>query len=183
MQKTLSGLLLATLLAGCASSSNNPPQTQQVDLKQYQGTWYELARLPMFFQRNCAQSEAHYTPLGDGTISVVNRCLTDKGEWQQVEGQAVPEIPGQSDKLKVTFNTKVSWIPGVATGDYWILYVDRDYQTAVVGTPNYKNLWLLSRTPRVDVHTRQNLMNIATMRGYDTLRLIWRTPDERIRQP
>ncbi|NER60203.1 lipocalin, partial [Pseudomonas sp. MAFF212428] len=43
---------LALALAGCSSSSDRqPPTTMQVDLQRYQGTWYEQARLPMFFQR------------------------------------------------------------------------------------------------------------------------------------
>lgn len=55
-------LLAALLLAGCASHGEAPPPrtVAAVDLERYQGTWYELARLPMFFQRGCAQSEAHY---------------------------------------------------------------------------------------------------------------------------
>ncbi len=41
-------------LMGCVGSNDDhrsPPTTEQVDLQRYQGTWYELARLPMFFQR------------------------------------------------------------------------------------------------------------------------------------
>jgi len=68
-------------LAGCANSGTGsipkpPPQTMQVDLQRYQGTWYELARLPMFFQRNCVQSEAHYGLRDDGRIDVTNRSPT-----------------------------------------------------------------------------------------------------------
>ena len=46
----LLGLCLAILLGGCASTSTDPlaPKTAgNVDLKRYQGKWYELARLPM----------------------------------------------------------------------------------------------------------------------------------------
>ena len=78
-------------LAGCANSGTGsipkpPPQTMQVDLQRYQGTWYELARLPMFFQRNCVQSEAHYSLQTDGTMAVRNRCQTLQGEWQEANG-------------------------------------------------------------------------------------------------
>lgn len=67
--RTLAGLCAALLLSACVASGEAlaPPQTvDQVDLSRYQGTWYELARLPMFFQRNCAQAEAHYALQGDG---------------------------------------------------------------------------------------------------------------------
>ncbi len=87
--RVLAGLLAVAVLAGCANSGTGvvPPKTvDKVDLQRYQGTWYELARLPMFFQRNCAQSEARYALQDDGSLSVSNRCRTLEGEWQEVEG-------------------------------------------------------------------------------------------------
>lgn len=43
---------------GMAHTANAQPTTPQtvarVDLDRYMGTWYEIARLPMFFQRHCA---------------------------------------------------------------------------------------------------------------------------------
>ena len=35
---------------------------QSVDLNRYAGKWYEIARLPMFFQRNCASDVTALTP-------------------------------------------------------------------------------------------------------------------------
>lgn len=50
MMRALFCTLALTLLAGCAGSSAEAPPASagQVDLQRYQGTWYELARLPMF---------------------------------------------------------------------------------------------------------------------------------------
>ena len=62
----LLGLCLVMLLGGCATSAHDPlaPKTAgNVDLKRYQGKWYELARLPMRYQTGCEQSEAHYNPV------------------------------------------------------------------------------------------------------------------------
>src|SRR5699024_7657741 len=35
-------------------SASVPTTVDSVDLKKYAGTWYEIGRLPMYFQRNCA---------------------------------------------------------------------------------------------------------------------------------
>ncbi|WP_177339324.1 lipocalin family protein, partial [Pseudomonas sp. NBRC 111135] len=69
MRRSLIWLACLAALSGCAGSSPQPPQTVQVDLKRYEGTWYELARKPMFFQRHCAQSEAHYQLQPDSSIA------------------------------------------------------------------------------------------------------------------
>ena len=58
-----------------------------------------------------------------------------------------------------------------------MLYHDPDYRVAVVGHPNREYLWLLSRTPTVSERTRNQLLEVARQRGYDTRELIWRQPD------
>ncbi|MGP0171851.1 lipocalin family protein [Pseudomonas sp. NCHU5208] len=175
----IAGAMLA--LVGCANSGTGPaavepPETVQVDLQRYQGTWYELARLPMFFQRNCVQSEAHYDLREDGRIDVTNRCRDADGEWIEAKGTAEPQVPGRTDKLWVRFDNWVSKILPIK-GDYWVLYHDDDYRVALVGHPERKYLWLLSRTPEVDQATRDKLLSVAREQGYDTSELIWRKAD------
>ncbi|VXB04339.1 lipocalin family protein [Pseudomonas sp. 8O] len=176
-------LIASTILAlaGCANSgtgsiSKPPPQTMQVDLQRYQGTWYELARLPMFFQRNCVQSQAHYGLRDDGRIDVTNRCRDKDGEWIEAKGVAEPQVEGQTDKLWVRFDNWASKLLPIK-GDYWVIYHDEDYRVALVGHPEHKYLWLLSRTPDVDQETRDKLLSVAREQGYVTSDLIWRQAD------
>ncbi|MBM7061104.1 lipocalin family protein [Pseudomonas sp. UL073] len=182
--RILLGLCAALVLAGCANSGTGrvPPETvEKVDLQRYQGTWYELARLPMYFQRDCAQSEAHYRLQEDGSVGVLNRCRTAEGQWQEASGRAEPQIKGQTSKLWVRFDNWFSELaPALSKGDYWVLYLDHDYRTALVGTPDHDYLWLLSRSAEVTQATRDKLLQEARQRGYDTTKLIWRTPDAKI---
>jgi apolipoprotein D and lipocalin family protein len=177
-------VVMASFLAiGFAHSAENlePNTAGNVDLKQYQGTWYEIARLPMFFQRNCAQSEAVYALKNDGNVGVTNRCRTLEGEWNKATGTASPQVPGKTDKLWVVFDNWFSrLLPWVAKGDYWILNVSDGYQTAVVGNPDRKYLWLLSRTPTVSNSVRSQMLSQAQQQGYDTTKLIWRADDSAI---
>ena len=103
----LMGVCLALLLGGCAGSVHDPlaPKTAgNVDLKRYQGKWFELARLPMRYQTGCEQSEAHYNLKPDGTFGVLNRCRTIGDEWLRAEGHASIQEPGHTDKLWVEFD-------------------------------------------------------------------------------
>lgn len=179
--RVLAALAAAAMLVGCANSGTGvvPPKTvEKVDLQRYQGTWYEQARLPMFFQRNCAQSEALYELQDGGAIGVTNRCLTLGGDLQQVQGQAVPQVAGETSKLWVQFDNWASkLLPGLAKGEYWVLYLDDDYQAALVGHPNREYLWLLTRDQQLSAATRTLLLEEARSRGYDTGSLIWRRTD------
>ncbi|MFK8330614.1 lipocalin family protein [Pseudomonas sp. BJa5] len=178
----LLALCAGLILGGCANSGTGPvpPKTvEKVDLKRYQGKWFELARLPMYFQRDCAQSEAHYNVKPDGSLGVLNRCLTREGEWQEVSGSATPQVPGKTDKLWVEFDTWFSKVlPGGIKGDYWVLYIGDGYQTALVGNPDRKYLWILSRKPTIPALERESLLAKARQQGYDTTRLIWRVADK-----
>jgi apolipoprotein D and lipocalin family protein len=51
-------------------------------------------------------------------------------------------------------------------GNYWILDLDPDYRGAMVGTPDRRYLWILSRTPRMDELTYELLVNKALELGF-----------------
>jgi len=142
-----------------------------VDLKRYAGLWHEQARLPNRFQKKCTGPvSAEYTPLEDGTVEVRNRCVLGDGSFDEAVGSArsVP-VAGQpgAGRLEVRFAPAwLDWLP-LVWGDYWILKLDRDYQVALVGTPNRKYLWVLSRAPRLDDAALQAELDYARTLGFD----------------
>lgn len=149
-------------------SASTPTTVDSVDLKRYAGTWYEIGRLPMYFQRNCASNvTANYTEKTDGSgIIVTNKCVQKDGSGITSEGIAKP-VDESGSKLKVTFLPSwIRWLP-VGRADYWVLARDADYKTALVGTPDKKYLWLLARSPNVTQETYAKYRQIAQQQGYD----------------
>ncbi len=147
-----------------------------VDLKRYAGVWHEQARLPNRFEKQCTGPvSAEYTPLADGTIEVRNRCVVSDGSSEESLGAArVVPVAGQpgAGRLEVRFAPAwLSWLPAV-WGDYWILKLDRDYQVALVGTPNRDYLWVLSRTPRLDDATLTAELEYARTLGFDVDKVV-----------
>ena len=149
-------------------SASSPTTVDSVDLKKYAGTWYEIGRLPMYFQRNCASDvTANYVEKTDGSgIKVINQCKAEDGSDIIAEGLAKP-ADATGSKLKVTFLPSwIRWLP-VGRADYWVLSRDADYKTALVGTPDKKYLWLLARSPNVSQETYAKYRQIAQQQGYD----------------
>ncbi|WP_296245121.1 MULTISPECIES: lipocalin family protein [unclassified Psychrobacter] len=149
-------------------SAKTPTTVDSVDLKKYAGTWYEIGRLPMYFQRNCASDvTATYIEKTDGSgIKVINQCKAQDGSAITAEGLAKP-ADGTGSKLKVTFLPSwIRWVP-VGRADYWVLARDADYKTALVGTPDKDYLWLLARSPNVSQKTYAKYRQIAQNQGYD----------------
>lgn len=117
----------------------------EVDFNRYAGTWYELARLPNTFQKDCAENiTAQYTLSKPTEISVINSCIDADGQKKSARGTAW--VPNTNDRSRL----KVSFVPllqhfHLFSGDYWIYALDPDYQWAIVGSPDKKYLWILSR--------------------------------------
>jgi apolipoprotein D and lipocalin family protein len=135
-----------------------------VELNRYLGKWYEIAHLPTRFQRNCTDTTATYSLSTDGNISVLNECKRN-GKVKQAKGKAKVVDKNTGAKLKVTF----FW---PFYGDYWILGLGKDYEYAVVGTPNRKNLWILSRTPQMDDQVFSQIIESVKSQGFNLDNLI-----------
>lgn len=141
---------------------------QEVDLDRYKGTWYEIARFPMFFQRQChGDVTARYELLADGCISVLNRCRTDDG-FDEAKGKACTVKGTGNAQLKVSF----FW---PFRSNYWVIGLDPDYRWAVVGNPKRDALWILSRTPQLPKDQLDQALHAAAEQGYD-LGLLKYTP-------
>ncbi len=151
------------------------PTAARVDLPRYQGTWYEIARLPMWFQRDCLRSQATYGILDTGEVSVLNECDTASGGTESIRGKARVVDAETNARLEVRFD---SWffffIPSQPQGNYWILYLDDAYRTVIVGTPDRRNLWIMARTPAIDEARYTELVAVARGLGFETEKLIRR---------
>jgi apolipoprotein D and lipocalin family protein len=166
-------LSACTTLTG-TDLSKAPPTVSRVEIARYQGTWYEIARLPMWFQRNCLRSQATYGILETGEVSVLNECDTLDGK-ESIRGRARVVDAKTDARLEVRFDNWFSvFIPSQPQGNYWILYLDEAYRTVIVGTPDRKNLWIMARTPAIDEARYAELVGIARGLGFDTDKLIRR---------
>jgi apolipoprotein D and lipocalin family protein len=171
----LSLVLLSGLLGGCAGidSRGELPTVASVDLGRYAGTWYEIARLPMWFQRHCVDSKAVYAVRSDGRVGVHNECVTDSGGLATADGVATVVDAKTNARLSVVFDNWFARLFGSSReGNYWILDLDPEYRTVLVGTPDRRYLWILARAPRIDDGTYQKLVELAREFGYPVEDLI-----------
>ena len=148
------------------ASSSALPTVSDVVLDRYVGRWFEIARLPMWFERQCiGDVSATYTVRTDQRMDVLNRCRTETGF---ISAQGIAEIPNPAypGQLRVRFAPDwLSWLP-VVWGDYWIIDLDPQYRWVLVGAPSRDYLWILSRTPRLDAQVITALKQKAATLGF-----------------
>ena len=76
-------------------------------------------------------------------------------------------------RLTVVFDNYFARLFGSSReGNYWILALDPDYRTAMVGTPDRRFLWILSRTPQLDNAIYRRLVEYASQLGFPVSDLI-----------
>ncbi|UCC84593.1 MAG: lipocalin family protein [Gemmatimonadota bacterium] len=169
------GLLLTCSIVVTAACTNvaaqsreelGPPRTvERVDLERYVGLWYEIARIPNGFQEQCVSGvTAEYELRDDGRIDVINRCITSSGRVDEAKGLARIEDRESNARLKVSFFSIVGWRP--IWGDYWIIGLGDDYEFALVGSPDRKYGWILSREPELDWYVLERIYTILGDQGY-----------------
>lgn len=168
---------VAVVLLNFPALAAQPAKTLEVvdtlDFSRYAGQWHELARLPNRFEKKCVSDIlAIYTPQSDGRIAVVNRCTEAGGKTNEAKGVARRVDGRPPSVLKVRFAPAfLTWLPAV-WGDYQVMALGTDYEYALVGTPDRKFLWILSRTPTLAAGVYEQLLERATAQGFDVSPLV-----------
>ncbi|HSI14272.1 MAG TPA: lipocalin family protein [Chthoniobacter sp.] len=173
------GLFLGTaalaMLAGCVTQSQTRPlpTVKKADLRRYSGQWYEIARLKNRFQREGESAMAEYKLLSETSASVHNTATTPSGKVRSIEGTATV-VPGSNGaRLRVKFHGLAALVPASSEGNYWIIALDPGYRSAMVGTPDRKYLWILSREPRLSEATKKAYLKQAESLGFSLQDLVW----------
>lgn len=160
-------ILFTAMIFNSVNLQKVPSVVSTVDLKRYMGMWYEIARLPNYFERKLKCTSANYTLRDDGRITVLNKgyYLTDPQKSTSARGVAWIPDRNSPAKLKVQFFWPFS-------GDYWIMELDKEYRYVLVGDPSHKYLWILAREKEMDEQIYNMLLSKAVEKGYDVKSII-----------
>jgi apolipoprotein D and lipocalin family protein len=159
-------VLCSCVSFGTYANENDPSVVASVDLNKYSGKWYEIARYPTFFQRNCVRSTAEYQVLDDSSVSVYNICYKEDNSTSDIKGKATIVDRAAPAKLKVRFNI-------FAQGEYWIIALDNNYQWAVVSSSNKESLFILSRVAPMAKEILDPILQDLKNRGFDLSKIVY----------
>ena len=174
--RTLRIAILSLLLSACSTSSLPPLRgmTGTVDLPRFMGPWYVIASipihvplLPMFSEKGAHNGVETYTLQPDGTIATTYTFRRDS--FDGPEQVFTPKARVANPPVNSEWKMKFAWY--VPEADYLILYLDPGYQRTVIGVPDRKYVWIMSRTPTMPVAEYSELLVSLRNSGYDTDRI------------
>lgn len=174
-----STFLAAALLGLCVPvlpmAAQSATAVPKLDLNKLTGTWYQVAKLPIKSEKKC---------ISDGTVLYA---LSDKarsfqaGTFCTIKGGDQNDInaAGQQDKAgsgKLRLRRLV-----IFHRPYWVLATGPNFEWALVGTPNHKSLWILSRNAEIAPELYTQLQALAAAQGFPVAKLVLVThPKDRV---
>ncbi|HVY47778.1 MAG TPA: lipocalin family protein, partial [Minicystis sp.] len=164
MPRFAAAVVAAALALALPACSSDPPLdvAPNVDLAQFSGRWFEIAKLPRVAEAKCTNTVAVYT-VRDGGLDIDNQCN---------DGAFDGPVRKQSMRASVAESTsQLTLTVAGFSGDYWILEVGPQYEYAMIGVPSRDYLWILSRTPTLDAKTLDALVAHAKDKKFDVSRL------------
>jgi apolipoprotein D and lipocalin family protein len=174
-RSTVSALCLAAaaLLGGCAGTpESSDPRAQAplrlapaVDLDRFMGRWYVIANIPYFAEAGYVGSYVEYALRQDGDID--DFYFAHKASFEKpLEKKTLKDsvVPGTHN---AQWRSSPFW---PLSFGYYILYVDPDYQYALIGYPDRKWGWVFARSPQISEAKYHELLARFDQQGYDTAR-------------
>ena len=131
----------------------------------WQNTLASGMRLPPFrsgFKKVATTPQPNIHSPTRGYVTVENRCNKGgiNGKQSYIKGKAFVVENSGNAKLKVQF----FW---PFRAKYWIIDLADDYSYAVIGHPDRKYLWILSRTSTMDEIIYQQIISRIKEKGFD----------------
>ena len=155
-------VLGVSALAACGSDSAPLTLAPKVDLDRYAGRWYVIANIPYFAEKGNVGSYFDISfQAGDKLTDVYTahpKTFDAPTKSYTLKGYVVPGTGNARWRESPFWPLYLS---------YLILYVDPDYQTALVGYPGRGYGWVFARKPVVDDATYQSLLDRMRDKGYD----------------
>jgi apolipoprotein D and lipocalin family protein len=175
-QKIKKCIISVFIAMGTVTYANEPQVVPELNLSKYQGKWFEISRFPNPFQTKCQKNvSVKFGLLENGFIKVVNSCVQENGTTDSVKGLAKIQDPKSNAKLEVSFFDIFGWRP--VWDDYWVLYIDANYQISVIGDRKQKYGWILSRSKSISKTQTAIVTETLDKNGYDSKKLLYTQHD------
>lgn len=161
--------LLAVVLSGsaCSTPAHRPlPRPDAIDVPRFMGTWYVIAHIPSWPERDAYDAIEKYELQADGRIATT--FTFRRGGFQEPLKSMHPVGRVEEEGGGAVWGMQFVW---PIQAEYVIAWVDDAYGQTIVARSKRDYVWFMARTPEVsDADYRLAVERIAAM-GYDVSQL------------
>jgi len=157
-------LTMTTIIVFLQACSHAPeialPRAKDVDLSRFMGDWYVIANIPTFIEKGAHNAIESYAMNEDGTIATTFRFNQDSFEGELKQYNPTGYV---SENINSEWGMQFIW-PFKA--EYIIAYLSNDYKHTIIARSARDYLWIMSRSPVIDEHLYQSLVQRCVDMGY-----------------
>ena len=162
-------ILQIVLLSSCNWDKSNMEELKtvaSVDIERFMGDWYIISNIPTFFEKRATNAIENYRLNNYGQIETTFTFYQDS-----------------PDGIKKIYNPK-GFIKNTKTNAEWrmqflwpfkmpffIIDLDKDYKYTVIGVPNRKYVWIMSREPFLELSIYNRIIGKLRNIGYDVSKI------------
>ncbi len=135
---------------------------EYVDLEKFMGSWHVIGIIPNFIERNAVNGIETYTLKDDGSIAIEYkfRKKSPDGKTKTMHPKAWVYNKETNAEWRVQFIWPLKF-------PYLVIDLDEDYSYTVIGVPNKKFVWIMSRTPDLVEDKYVEILQRLDQYGYD----------------
>ena len=160
-------LLIIALLSMVLSCTRHDMKTvAKVDIDRFMGDWYVIAIIPNFIEKHAMNGIESYKLLDDDRVKIDYRFTdsrTGKVKHMQPKGWIYNKDSNSEWRVQFFWPFKFP---------YLIIDLAEDYSYTVIGVPNKKFVWIMSRKPEIPDETYEKILLQLKSVGYDTDKIV-----------
>jgi apolipoprotein D and lipocalin family protein len=154
------------LAAGCCASLPPLKTVEKVDIGRFMGSWYVIACIPTFIEKEAYNGIETYRLNPDNSIDTV--FTFNKGGFDGPQKRYNPHGFIVDRVNNSTWGMQFIW---PFKSEYLITHLKDDYSQTVIGRTKRDYVWIMSRTPLIPEADYQQLVQELAAQGYDLTKL------------
>ncbi len=165
VKTVLFGIITLSFVQGCQTL---PPikTVDYVELERFMGSWYVIASIPTFVEKEVYNGIESYRLDEDGTVETT--FSFNKGGFDGPVKTYRPRGFIRDAESKAVWDMQFIW-PFKA--EYRIMYVNDDYTQTVIGRTKRDYLWIMARDPSIPTDDYDRIIQFVSDQGYDVSKI------------
>ena len=159
----------AALMASLVAAAPAVAQSTDVDLAQFDGRWFEIARNPNNVQKDCSRAQIDFNSAGAADRYRITVTCTRRADGVVETLRANARVTDTTTNARFRFSlTGLLSFGGLAGQNYVVWDHAPDYSWAIMGLPNKSNWWIWHRSQSPSAAVRTSTLARARALGFNT---------------
>lgn len=159
--KLLSLIILVLVLSSCREDYSEQ-LVDQVDLDRFMGDWYVISILPNPFEKEVVNGIENYRLNEKNGIDITYTYY--KGSPGGKKKVLQPKASVYNKETNAEWRVQFFW---PLKFPYLVIWLDEEYETTVIGVPNRKYAWIMSRNPEIETDKYNQILQHLKKLGYE----------------